>query len=171
MPKTCKVPSCLRTDIQGWGMCQKHYYRWYRHGNPKTTQRVARHKNPTCSMDGCDNPTHARTLCMNHYALWRRNGAPVRTKVFRGIMFDHGYRRIWVAKHTYRSEQRLVVEQELGRPLRPDEHVHHKDGDKLNNAYENLQIVTPRQHAKLHYEQAIKAGKTPALRCRTALKQ
>ena len=31
-------------------------------------------------------------------------------------------------------------------------HVHHKDGDKLNNAIENLQCLSSREHAALHPE-------------------
>ncbi len=30
-------------------------------------------------------------------------------------------------------------------------HVHHKDRNKINNDYRNLQYVTPREHKMLHY--------------------
>lgn len=40
----------------------------------------------------------------------------------------------------YVPEHRLVVARSLGRPLRKDETVHHIDGDKTNNALENLQL-------------------------------
>ena len=36
MAKACKVPGCHRTDIQGFGMCKKHYMRWYRHKDLST---------------------------------------------------------------------------------------------------------------------------------------
>lgn len=42
--------------------------------------------------------------------------------------------------HGYVREHRLVMEQQLGRPLLPNEVVHHKDENKQNNAPENLQI-------------------------------
>lgn len=32
-------------------------------------------------------------------------------------------------------------------------HIHHKDEDKTNNSIENLALVDPKQHSKLHYNQ------------------
>lgn len=50
-------------------------------------------------------------------------------------------------------EHRLIMEQVLGRALRSDEIVHHKDGNKWNNDPSNLQIVTRREHAQIHRAQ------------------
>src|SRR5579863_2601190 len=41
-------------------------------------------------------------------------------------------------RHGYVREHRLVVEQAIGRHLRPEEVVHHKDDDTQNNAPTNL---------------------------------
>ena len=46
---------------------------------------------------------------------------------------------------------RWLVEQALGRALRPEEVVHHRDGDSLNNDMDNL-IVLPDQRFHAHAE-------------------
>lgn len=50
-------------------------------------------------------------------------------------------------------EHRAVVEQALGRELRSDEVVHHKDGNKRNNTLGNLQVMTKAEHTRLHARQ------------------
>lgn len=47
----------------------------------------------------------------------------------------------------YALEHRIVMARHLGRPLRDDETVHHVDGNRANNALENLQLRNGR-HGK-----------------------
>ena len=47
-------------------------------------------------------------------------------------------------------EHRWLVEQHLGRPLLPTEHVHHINGDPLDNRLENLQVLDQNTHIRLH---------------------
>jgi hypothetical protein len=48
-------------------------------------------------------------------------------------------------------QHRLVIQQALGLTELPEGwHVHHIDGDPLNNSLDNLALVTPAGHAELH---------------------
>lgn len=47
-------------------------------------------------------------------------------------------------------EHRWVMEQHLGRKLRPDEHVHHRNRDVRDNRIENLEVVDVVTHNRLH---------------------
>lgn len=46
---------------------------------------------------------------------------------------------------------RWLMEQHLGRELRPDEHVHHVNHDPYDNRIENLELVAPAAHQERHH--------------------
>jgi len=72
----------------------------------------------------------------------------------------NGYRVIYMPEHPramknenwngYVYEHLIVVEDNLGRPLRKDEVTHHLDEDRSNNRHENLLVLERGQHMKLH---------------------
>ncbi len=49
----------------------------------------------------------------------------------------------------YVYQHRLVMEEQLGRFLRTDEHVHHRNGKRWDNRPENLEVMDAREHARL----------------------
>lgn len=63
------------------------------------------------------------------------------------------YRLISVTENGKRKqvfEHRLVMEKHLGRKLLPSEVIHHKDGNGLNNALENLEVMEQSEHQNEH---------------------
>lgn len=74
----------------------------------------------------------------------RQRAAQLATKVAQ----PHSYR-----KYHGRHEHRVVAERVLGRPLRPGEIVHHIDGDKHNNAPENLRVMSQGEHVREHWNE------------------
>jgi hypothetical protein len=79
----------------------------------------------------------------------------------------YGYKMIRLPDHPFANcdgfvfEHRYIAEQYLLTPettviidgkkyLSPDFIVHHKDGNKLNNSVDNLQVMTLAEHTRLH---------------------
>jgi hypothetical protein len=48
-------------------------------------------------------------------------------------------------------EHRWIMEQHLGRKLKTCEHIHHINGDPLDNRLENLQIVSNSEHQRIEH--------------------
>jgi hypothetical protein len=60
---------------------------------------------------------------------------------------ERGYRRFVNSGHYV---HRWVMEKELKRKLLRNEIVHHKNGNKLDNRPENLEVMTRKEHYKIH---------------------
>lgn len=62
-----------------------------------------------------------------------------------GHVHSTGYRRLHFRGGKKAYQHRVLMEKLLGRPLRKGENVHHKDGDRLNNAPDNLELWSKMQ--------------------------
>lgn len=60
--------------------------------------------------------------------------------------------RIWLDEHTQIriKKHRWIMEKMLGRKILPDEDVHHKDENKLNNEPSNLEVIMHADHTIHH---------------------
>ena len=80
-----------------------------------------------------------------------------------GKHLHRGYVFVRKLDHPHQSggnvpEHRLVVEEKIGRYLRPDEHVHHVNHIKNDNRIENLMVVNNKEHRELHAKRYLFLG-------------
>ncbi len=133
----CVVEGCGREQVNaGGGLCPLHYKRHLNAGR-------------FCTVEGCDRPLRTAGLCSGHYRQ-RRDGVPItpiatRREPGSGSINRLGYKEITVAPNVRRLEHRVVMEQLLGRELKSTEHVHHRNGNRLDNRPENLELWTTGQ--------------------------
>ena len=66
-----------------------------------------------------------------------------------GWIRPDGYRQISIDGKMY-LEHRYVMEKHLGRNLERNEHVHHKNENKLDNDLENLEMISASIHTRDH---------------------
>lgn len=74
-----------------------------------------------------------------------------------GVIIEDGYRKLWNGKR-YSFEHRVIMEAHIGRKLTKKEIIHHRDGDKLNNKIENLEILDRSSHPILHANEMAEAA-------------
>ncbi len=84
-------------------------------------------------------------------------------KVHTGQCIKQGYVFIKDATHPnahtdgYINEARLVMSSHLGRKLRKNEVVHHKNEKRNDNRITNLLLTNRSDHAKIHWKKLLKA--------------
>jgi hypothetical protein len=158
MKPRCSVDGCDR-ETKSRGLCNKHYENARIRGLPVGPDRYGRELDlRKCKIDGCTRFATRLGMCHAHAAREKKRALGARplssmtpeirrkSKHGDGAFNKDGYRIIFVPGHPNAhpngtiSEHRYVMAQHIGRPLRPGENVHHKNGVRTDNRIENLEL-------------------------------
>jgi hypothetical protein len=91
------------------------------------------------------NRSHSKRIGQRN-AHWR--GGEYRNTDGRVYVFQPTHPHAWTTGYVARS--RLIIEKTLGRYLGPDEFVHHINGKEDDDHLENLRVLSPAEHGRLH---------------------
>ena len=144
----CSVEGCDRRAGAAH-LCEMHYKR-KRSGRPDWDALIPPRMKRAgeCAEDGCERPIYARGRCSMHHQRVTLKGdagpaGRMKAAAGEGSLDPRGYRVITINGQRY-LEHRWVMEQQLGRPLWPDEEVHHKNRVRDDNEPSNLELwATP----------------------------
>ena len=165
--KECIVSGCDK--VPRWGeYCEGHYSRLKTAGSVRADEPLKvyqKNNGEPCIVEGCDRQPYTHRMCRAHYQRWYNHGDGFdRSPIRRGVA-EVGERRLrhdgyievkragmtrWIIEH------RAVMEEILDRPLRKDESVNHKNGNRADNRRENLELWSRYQPSGQRVEDKVK---------------
>lgn len=110
----------------------------YKH-SPETLKKLSK------AFSGKNNPMYGAHRTGKDNPHWK-GGVTINWFGYKMVKnYNHPFRK----KNNYVLEHRLVWEEHNKAILLPHIEIHHKNGDKLDNRIENLQVMTVSEHARL----------------------
>lgn len=121
----------------------------------------------TCRIIGCtkqQSTPKSTHLCGMHHQRLKRYGDPLyKSKYGTGHVDRNGYRILW-RNNRLIPEHRFLWQQKFG-PIPEDHVIHHKNANRLDNRFSNLELMGRGQHIRHHKLKEID-GQKPCSLCK-----
>lgn len=134
----CRISNCNNTKIRAQNLCDKHY---------RELKKIYKGK---CQIENCNiQCDRSFVYCNKHYQRQLKYGNPstiLHAEKGSGTINNSGYKVIYKMGHLNANsvgrilEHRYIMSQILNRPLLSTEYIHHKNGNRLDNRVENLEL-------------------------------
>lgn len=142
--KKCIVDNCNNIADKGRRYCHTHFLQ--RKAECRRLRKEQGFKVKTTYNVNC-------VICGKEFEALRKTGKYCKSCVAKLNKFSIGTGTYIYNKGNYKKgllKHKMIAEQVLGRKLASNEVVHHMDGNRENNAVENLIVLSRSKHVSLH---------------------
>lgn len=156
--KTCSVEGCFE-PFKARGYCSRHTYQFYKYGKIISAEKM-KGLGGRCSVPGCERPRRSNGYCEPHNQQFTKHGKIMNEQIAErnGVSISNGYVLLlkkdnpMASKRGYVHRSHWVWEQNTGHIVTPPEVIHHRNGIKDDDRFENLEIFpTDRDHQRLRH--------------------